>query len=112
MLNLAEAPSSEGDAWFSTIEYVATGPAALAPAHTVQLSQPAIWSMLPLITAVEGGVGKPGAGVGVGVGALPLTVRAKGVLKTAPVESHACTTTLCVPADIVTSVSSVLAETR
>jgi hypothetical protein len=42
MLNLAEAPSNEGDAWFSTIEYVATGPAALAPAHTVQLAQPVI----------------------------------------------------------------------
>jgi hypothetical protein len=86
----------------------------LAPAHTVQLSHPAIWSILPLITAVEGGAGKPGAGVGVGVGvgALPLTVRAKGVLKTAPVESQAWTTTLCVPTDIVTSVSSVLAETR
>jgi hypothetical protein len=65
-----------------------------------------------LITAVEGGVGKPGAGVGVGVGALPLTVRLKGDLKTAPIESHAWTTTLCVPADMVTEVFRLLAETK
>src|ERR1044071_4293768 len=114
MLNLAEAPSSEGEAWFSTIEYVATGPAALAPAQTVQLAQLVIWSILALITAVEGGAGKPltGVGLGVGVGDEPLTVRLRGVLKTAPVESHACTTTLWPPADIVTSVSSLLAEIR
>src|ERR1044071_5802081 len=112
MLNLAEAPSSEGDAWFSTIEYVATGPAALAPAQTVQLAQPVIWSILALITAVEGGVGKLLTGVGVGVGEVPLTVMLNGALKTAPVESHAWTTTLWPPTDIVTSVSSLLAEIR
>ena len=90
MLNLAEAPSREGDAWFSTIEYVATGPDALAPAQTVQLAQPVIWSILLLTTAVEGGAGKAvGVGEGVGVGELPLTVRLSGALKTAPAESQA-----------------------
>ena len=33
-------------------------------------------------------------GVGVGAGVEPLTVRLSGVLKTAPVEFQACTTTL------------------
>jgi hypothetical protein len=90
---------SEGDAWFSTMEYVATGPAALAPAQTVQLSQLGICWILLFTTAVEGGAGRPGAGVGVGagvgagvgvgVGVLPLTVRVKGALKYAPVESQA-----------------------
>ena len=91
MLNLAEAPSSEGDAWFSTMEYVATGPLALAPAQTVQLAQPVIWSILLLTTAFEGGTGRPGAGVGVGVGVglVVLTVRLNGALKNAPVESQA-----------------------
>ena len=37
-----------------------------------------------------------GVGVGVGVGAVP-TLMLKGVLKTAPLESQACTTMLWVP---------------
>ena len=112
MLNLAERPSSEGEAWFSTMEKIATGPFAFAPAQTVQLAQPVIWSISLLTVAVEGGVGKAETGVGVGVGDVPLTVRERGALKNAPVESQACTTTQCVPDAIVTKVSSLLAETR
>jgi hypothetical protein len=48
----------------------------------------------------------------VGVGEDLLTMRVKGVLKKAPVESHACTTTLCVPAVMASDVSSLLAEVR
>jgi hypothetical protein len=61
------------------------------------------------MTAVEGGAGKPGLGGG---GVAPLTVRVSGVLKTAPVESQACTTTLCVPDPMATEISSLLAEMR
>ena len=56
----------------------------------MQLAHPVIWSILALTTAVEGGAGKPvGVGVGVGLGVVPLTVRLRGALKTAPVESQA-----------------------
>jgi hypothetical protein len=54
---------------------------------------------LPEIVPVKPGVGVGvgvGLGVGVGVG-IALTVTVKGDLNTAPLESHACTTTLCVP---------------
>ena len=94
------------------MEKTATGPDAFAPAQTVQLSHPVIWSMLLLVTAPVGGLGKPGAGVGVGVGADPLTMIVRGVLKTAPVESHACTTTLCVPDAMASDVSSLLVEVK
>ena len=40
--NCAALESSDGDKMFSAIEKIATGPAALAPAQTVQLSQDAI----------------------------------------------------------------------
>ena len=73
---------------------MATGPLAPAPAQTVQLSQLGICSILLLTTAFAGGAGRPagvgvGMGVGVGEGVLPLTIRFKGVLNTAPVESQA-----------------------
>jgi len=42
MLNCADFESSEGDSTFSAIEYVAAGPEAFAPAHTVQLSHAVI----------------------------------------------------------------------
>lgn len=66
MLNLADFPSSEGESTFWTIEILEIGPFPPAPAQAVQLCHPVIWSMLDLVTAVEGGVGKPGAGVGLG----------------------------------------------
>ena len=64
---------------------------------------------LPEIVPVKPGVGVGvgvglGVGVGVGVGlgvgvgvGVALTVTVKGDLNTTPLESHACTTTLCVP---------------
>lgn len=116
MLNFAEFPSSEGDAWFSTMEKIATGPLAFAPAQTVQLAHPVICSMLLLVTAPAGGLGKGDTGVevgvGVGVGADVFTVIVRGVLKTAPVESHACTTTLCLPDAMANDVSSLLVEVK
>ena len=75
------------------MEYTAEGPAALAPAQTVQFSQPGIWSM-SLFTmapagAIDEGVGEAeGVGVGVGEDELP-TVKIMEFLKTAPVESQA-----------------------
>jgi len=91
------------------MEIVEIGPLPPAPAQAVQLCHPVIWSMFDLITAVEGGVGKlgvgDGVGVGVGLGVLPLTVIVSAVLKTVPAESHACTTTLCLVADMETEVS-------
>ena len=76
--------------------------------------------MLLLVTAPAGGVGKGdtgvgvavGVGVGVGVGADVLTVIVRGVLKTAPVESHACTTMLCLPDAMASDVSSLLVEVK
>ena len=51
------------------------------------------------------GVGEAeGVGVGVGEEELP-TVKTIVFLKTAPVESHACTTVVCWPAAIATEVS-------
>jgi hypothetical protein len=75
----------------------------------VQFSQPGIWSILLLVMAPAGGAGRVEGGGGVVV---PLTVRDSGVLKTVPLESHACTTTLCLPEAMVTDVSSLLAEVR
>lgn len=70
----------------------------MAPAQTVQFSQPGIWSMSLFTVAPEGvgvgevdgvGVGEAeGVGVGVGEDELP-TVKTIAFLKTAPVESQA-----------------------
>src|SRR6478672_6684032 len=97
-LNCAALPSSAGESRFSVMEYTADGPAALAPAQTVQLSQPGIWSISLFTIAPAGagvgeldgvGVGEAdGVGVGVGEDELP-TVRVIELLKTAPVESQA-----------------------
>src|SRR6476620_12402198 len=94
------------------MEYTAEGPAAPAPAQTVQFSQPGIWSISLFTVAPEGagvgevdGVGEAeGVGVGVGEEELP-TVKTIEFFKTAPVESQACTTVVCWPAAIVTEVS-------
>lgn len=93
------------------MEYTAEGPEAFAPAQTVQLSQPDIWSISLFTVAPEGtgvgevdGVGEAeGVGVGVGEEELP-TVKIIVFLKTAPVESQACTTVVCWPGAIVTNV--------
>ena len=95
-LNCADLPSSAGESTFSTMEYTAEGPEALAPAQTVQFSQPGIWSISLFTVAPEGagvgevdGVGEAeGVGVGVGEDELP-TVKTIEFLKTAPVESQA-----------------------
>ena len=74
------------------MEYTAEGPAALAPAQTVQLSQPGIWSISLFTMAPTGafeGVGEAeGVGVGEGADELP-TVKVIAFLKIAPVESQA-----------------------
>src|SRR5258707_6891208 len=101
-LNWAALPSSAGESTFWLMEYTAEGPAAPAPAQTVQFSQPGIWSM-SLFTVVPEGAGV-GEADGVGEDELP-TVKRIVFLKTAPVESQACTTVVCWPAAIVTKVS-------
>src|SRR6476646_4491764 len=104
-LNCAALPSSAGESTFSVMEYTAEGPAAFAPAQTVQLSHPGIWSM-SLFTVVPEGAGVGVAdGVGVGEGEELPTVSSIAFLKTAPVESHACTTVLCWPGAMATEVS-------
>src|SRR5258707_14500717 len=96
-LNRADLPSSAGESTFWLMEYTAEGPAAPAPAQTVQFSQPGIWSM-SLFTVVPEGAGVREADGG-GEDELP-TVKRIGFLKTAPMESHASTTVLCWPAAI------------
>src|SRR6185437_1772628 len=101
------------------MEKVAVGPLPPAPAQVVQFAHPVICSMFALVTAVEGGTGSGtgvglgvgvglgeglGLGVGVGLGAVVVVIKT-AVLKTLPAESHACTTTLCLAADITTEVS-------
>jgi hypothetical protein len=113
ILNCADLPSSEGESTFSAMEYTAEGPAAFAPAQTVQFSHPGIWSISLFTVAPEGagvgeldgvGVGEAeGVGVGDGEDELP-TVKTIVFLKTAPVESQACTTVVCWPAAMVTKV--------
>ena len=93
------------------MEYTAEGPEAFAPAQTVQFSQPGIWSISLFAVAPEGagvgvadGVGvAEGVGVGVGEEELP-TVKIIEFLKTAPVESQACTTVVCWPTATATEV--------
>ena len=71
---------------------------------------------LPEIVPVKPGVGVGlgvGVGVDVGVGVgVGLTVTVKGDLNTTPLESHACTTTLCVPEATARLTSRLAADVR
>jgi len=78
-----------------------TGEEVTAPDTGVQTVTPVTAAVHCEGVGVEVGVGVGvgvGLGVGVGVGLGPvLTVMLNGVLNDAPLEPHACTTTLCAP---------------